>query len=198
MKLNKKHIPYFAAVVQTAQYALAGYFLIGVMGWFFVGIMGALISLALAYGASQFADIAQRRKGSSLTAMVIIMCFSPILIGTATWIHLTIIPNPYWRGVVSLVWGALPDLAVALSGFIAGKGLVEQGSQPLSTPSGRSAKGKTRSAKSSKVRTNISCRYAPQCDRTFVSQNAANAHARTCGFKPTVAMPAEQKAESKP
>lgn len=196
MKLNKKHIPYFAAIVQTAQYALAGYFLIGVMGWFFVGIMGALISLALAYGTSQFSDIAQGRKRSSLIAMIFIMTFSPVLIGTATWIHLTIIPNPYWRGVVSLVWGMLPDLAVALAGFIAGKGLVEQGAgKPQRQGAGRSAKGKSRSAKKSKVRANISCRYAPQCDRTFVSQNAANAHARTCGFKPIAVMPAEQKVE---
>jgi hypothetical protein len=197
MKLNKKHIPYFAALVQTAQYSLAGYFLIGVMGWFFVGIMGALISLALAYGTSQFADIAQGRKKSSLIAMIFIMSFSPILIGTATWIHLTIIPNPYWRGVVSAAWGLLPDLAVALAGFIAGKGLVEQGAgKPQKKRAGRLAKGKSRSAKPSKARANISCRYAPQCDRKFASQNAANAHARTCGFKPTVAMLQEQNVTS--
>lgn len=133
MKLNRKHIPYFAAIVQTAQYALAGYFLIGQMGWLFLGMMGALVSLALAYGASQFADIAQGRKKSSLVAMVLIMTFSPVLIGTATWLHLTNIPNPYWRAVVSLVWGMLPDLAVTLSGFIAGKGLVEN-SNKLSKP----------------------------------------------------------------
>jgi len=127
MKLNRKHIPYFAAIVQTSQFGLAGYFLIGVMGWFFLGIMGALVSFSLAYGASQFSDIAQGRKRSSFVTMVLLMSFSPILVGTATWLHLVSIPNPYWRGVVSLVWGMLPDLAVALSGFIAGKGLVEQG-----------------------------------------------------------------------
>jgi len=205
MKLNKKHIPYFAAVVQTAQYALAGYFLIGVMGWFFVGIMGALISLALAYGTSQFSDIAQGRKRSSLIAMIFIMTFSPILIGTATWIHLTIIPNPYWRGVVSLVWGMLPDLAVALAGFIAGKGLVEQGAgKSKRHGAGRSAKGKTRSAKGSgrskslsKPAAVIACRYAPQCDRSFKTQNAENAHAGQCGFKPTISMPVDQKAEKR-
>jgi len=130
MKLNRKHIPYFAATVQTAQYALAGYFLIGVLGWFFVGSMGALVSLAMAYAASQYADVAEKRKGPSLVALIGIMLLSPILVGTATWLHLTNIPNLIWRGVVSFAWGALPDAAVVLSGFAAGKGLFEQGNKP--------------------------------------------------------------------
>lgn len=127
MKLNKKHIPLYAVVVQTAQYALAGYFLIGWMGLFFVGIMGGLVSLALVYATSQYADIAQGRKTTSLIAMILLMVFSPVLIGTATWLHLAIIPSSLWRGVVSAIWGILPDGAVALAGFIAGKGMFETG-----------------------------------------------------------------------
>jgi len=211
MKLNKKHIPLFAVIVQTAQYALAGYFLIGVMGWFFVGLMGALVSMALAYATSQFADIARARKKSSFIAMLLIMSFSPILIGTATWVHLTVIANPYWRGVVSLVWGALPDLAVALAGFIAGKGLVEQSDRPRpaqrneQSVKGRSAKASGRSKSLSVSQVTIACRYAPQCGRSFTKDttlkatNAANAHARTCKFKPIeTVLPVElQKIEKK-
>lgn len=130
VKLNKKHLPFYAALVQTAQYSLAGYFLIGWMGWFFVGLMGALVSLSMAYAASQYADIAQKRKAGSFIALVALMFMSPVLIGTATYLHLDQITNPYWRGVVSAVWGVIPDGAVVLSGFIAGKGLVEQESKP--------------------------------------------------------------------
>jgi hypothetical protein len=36
------------------------------------------------------------------------------------------------------------------------------------------------------------CRYAGAgCGRKFASQNSANAHARSCGFKPTIAMPVD-------
>jgi hypothetical protein len=192
---QQKHIPYFAALVQTAQYSWQATF-DRCHGLVFVGIMGALISWRW-HMAQVNLPILHGSQEILLIAMIFIMSFSPILIGTATWIHLTIIPNPYWRGVVSAAWGLLPDLAVALAGFIAGKGLVEQGAgKPQKKRAGRLAKGKSRSAKPSKARANISCRYAPQCDRKFASQNAANAHARTCGFKPTVAMLQEQNVTS--
>lgn len=35
------------------------------------------------------------------------------------------------------------------------------------------------------------------CDRVFASRNAANAHARSCPFKPTISMPVEEKAKAK-
>lgn len=130
MKLNRKHIPYLAASIQTAQYSLAGYFLIGHLGWFFVGIMGGLVSLAMAYGASQFNDVPEKRRVSSFVALIAIMSLSPVLVGTATWLHLTIIPSLYWRGAVSFAWGVLPDMAVVLSGFAAGKGLFDAGKRP--------------------------------------------------------------------
>ena len=53
----------------------------------------------------------------------------------------------------------------------------------------RSARGKSRSAKT-KI---VECRYAGAgCERTG-SQPAMNAHARSCKFKPTISMPAEEK-----
>lgn len=201
MRLNRKHIPYLAAAVQTAQYALAGYFLIGPIGWFFVGSMGALVSIAMAYGASQYAEVAEKRKGTSLAALIGIMVLSPILVGTATWLHLTNITNPYWRGVVSLAWGALPDAAVVLSGFAAGKGLFDQGNQPKKPAKSAKRTAQTRSAKNKKPSKSLSefaCMYAGAgCDRTFKSQNAANAHARTCGFKPTISMPVDVSKKEK-
>lgn len=130
MKLNKKHLPFYAAFVQTAQYMLAGWLFMGWIGAICVGLMGSLVSLAMAYAASQFADIAEKRKASSKFFLVLMMCFSPILIGTATFLHLTQIDNLIWRGVVCAVWGFLPDGATALAGFIAGKGLVEQDGKP--------------------------------------------------------------------
>ena len=87
--------------------------------------------------------------------------------------------------------GLAPDAAIALGGFIAGKSLVQLGSdgeKPLSEVSG-SQKG--RSAKKSKKAATLSfsCHYAPSCQRTFKTQNAANGHARSCEFRPTISMP---------
>lgn len=49
-----------------------------------------------------------------------------------------------------------------------------------------------RSAKRAAKSSGISCRYAGAgCGRMFASQNAANAHARSCGYKPTIAMPVD-------
>jgi len=62
-----------------------------------------------------------------------------------------------------------------------------EANKPQKSASGRSAKGKSRSA-------NFECAHAGAgCGRTFASQNAANAHARTCQYKPTVSMPVEEK-----
>jgi hypothetical protein len=130
MKLNKKQIPIIAAFIQTIQFGFAGYIYAGWLGVFVLGIMGALVSLVVSYGSSQLADIAEKRKGQSTAAMIAVLFFSPILVGTATWLHLTIISNPIWRGVVSFAWGTLADLSPLLAGFVAGKGLFDAGKQP--------------------------------------------------------------------
>jgi len=187
MNLNRKQIPNFAAAVQTAQYALAGYFLIGHLGWFFVGSMGALVSLAMAYAASQYADMPERRKGASLVALIGIMLLSPILVGTATWLHLTDIANPIWRGVVSLAWGALPDAAVVLSGFAAGKGLFDQGKQKKRTAKQKGSsksKGKTTAKQTSRAKTmseQVECKWGCGLVDT---KGAVNAHSRFCVNNP--------------
>jgi len=168
MTLTRKHLPLVAAAIQTAQYSLAGYFLIGAMGWFFVGSMGGLVSLAMAYGASQVADVAKGRKLQSWVALFAMAIFSPVLVGSATFHHLDIIANPYWRGVVSGVWGILPDAAVILSGFAAGRGLFhEEKKKSVASP-----KGKKRSAKKSAKYP----RTCTHCDAQIKSPNAVGAH----------------------
>jgi len=55
----------------------------------------------------------------------------------------------------------------------------------------RSAKGNGRSAKKATLRANIACPHAGAgCTRTG-TQNAMNAHAGKCRFKPTISMPEE-------
>ena len=82
--------------------------------------------------------------------MIAVLFFSPILVGTATWIHLTIISNPIWRGVVSFAWGTLADLSPLLAGFVAGKGLFEQVKKVKQVKKGAS-KGKKVAGKKKQV-----------------------------------------------
>lgn len=134
MKLDKKHLPFYAASVQTIQYGFAGFLYFSWVGVFVVGSMGALISFSTAYAASQISDIAKGRKTASWAAMIALMLLSPVIIGTSLFYSLDVITAPVWRGIVSAVWGILPDGATALAGFIAGKGLVATDNKPTSKP----------------------------------------------------------------
>jgi len=185
MKLNKKQLPFYAAAVQTIQYAVAGYLLLGWIGAFSVGTMGALVSLSMAYASSQVsAEMAKSRKAQSYAALMGLMLLSPVIVGTATFYSLDIVTNPIWRAIVAGVWGIIPDGAVALAGFVAGKGMMDE---PKKKPQ-KSAGAKP--AKTTKSLSEFTCRYAGAgCGRKFASQNSANAHARSCGYKPTIAMP---------
>jgi hypothetical protein len=120
------------------------------------------------------------------------MIFEPVVLGVVNWwfmpadFRLTLGSYIVAGGaslIVSfvLVLGALVDRSL----------LPAQQSQKPQTPAEKPAQIRSAKKKSAqKPLSEIICRYAGAgCDRTFASQNAANAHARTCGFKPTVAMP---------
>lgn len=173
MKLHKKQLPFYAAFVQTAQYTLAGWLFMGWVGAVCVGLMGSLVSMTMAYATSQFSDIAQKRKAGSMVFLIALMSFSPILIGTATFIHLTQVTSLIWRGVVCAAWGFLPDGATALAGFIAGKGLVEQDHQPAK------AKGKPAKAAPKPAEEPAKPAFVCSCGRSFKTQPALNAHQRS-------------------
>jgi formate-dependent nitrite reductase membrane component NrfD len=63
-------------------------------------------------------------------------------------------------------------------------------SKPEPRPKTRSAKPSGRSKKAAARSADFACKY--QCGKAFPSQNAANAHAGKCKFKPTISMPKEE------
>lgn len=184
MKLNKKDLPFYAATVQTIQYGFGGYLYFSYIGIPVVGSMGALISFSVAYAASQINDIAKGRKLVSWVAMGALMILSPVIIGTSLFYSLEIIQNPVWRGIVSGVWGLLPDGATALAGFIAGRGLVEQESRPAKPAQQSQSKGKQTATKKSKAKAmaeQVECKW--HCGETG-TKGAMNAHSRFCEKNP--------------
>lgn len=177
MKFNKKQLPFYAAAVQTIQYSFGGFLYFSWIGVPIVGSMGALISFSTAYAASQINDIAKGRKVASWFAMVGLMALSPVIIGTSLFYSLDVIQNPVWRGVVSAVWGILPDGATALAGFIAGKGMM---SEPQKTAQQTGATPKIRSAKNKSAQ-QVACKWG--CGQSG-TQAAMNAHSSHCSKNP--------------
>lgn len=179
MKLNKKQLPFYAAIVQTLQYSFSGFLYFSWIGVPVVGSMGALISFSVAYAASQISDIAKGRKVASWFAMVALMALSPVIIGTSLFYTLDIIKNPIWRAVVAGVWGLLPDGATALAGFIAGRSLVEQEQKPI-----KPAKAKGKPAEKPNEPAKYFCKLADckgnpkTADGSFGTQSALNGHQR--------------------
>lgn len=184
----KRDLPYIAAFAQAAQFALAGSVLIGPKGWFFGGLLGLLVSLAVAYAASQYTDVAKKRQPWAMAGMVIIGIISPLIVGTSLYLDLSKELHPVWRGVVGAAWGILPDASVALVGFIAGKGL-SKADEATEKP----AKAEPKPAKPVEVPAlpiiaplvvaqSYACKYG--CGDERASQQAMNAHYRGCKMNP--------------
>jgi len=164
--LSPKHLPYFGAIVQAILFAIAGNEYFPVLGWL-VGLgFGAVVNYSVALASSRINDIAKNRKPLAFLALALLFCLSPVIIcSTLGWTMAT------------FSWAVACDLSIVLAGAISGKSLL-----PAETPQ-KSAPAKTKTAKVAQAK--MSCKYAPAgCGRTFASQNSANAHARSCAFKP--------------
>lgn len=163
--LSPKHLPYFGAIVQAILFSIAGAEYFPAFGWL-VGLgVGAVVNYSVALASSRINDIAKNRKPLAFLALALLFALSPVIIcSTLGWT------------LATFSWSVACDLSIVLAGAIAGKSLL-----PAETPQ-KSAERKAKPAKAPQA--NIKCRNAPAgCGRTFVSQNSANAHARSCGYR---------------
>lgn len=181
----KRDTPYLAAITQAAQFSLAGAILLGPKGWFFGGLLGLLVSMALAYASSQYADVAQKRKTWVMVGMIILGALSPIAIGTSMYLELPEIITPIWRGVVGAAWAILPDASVALVGFVAGKGMTNAGNEPAivkEKPEKPPVVVALPAVSPLPVAQSVACQYG--CGFERATQQAINAHYRGCKLNP--------------
>lgn len=180
-KFNPTSLPYIMALAQTIQIGHAGYVLMGWVGVLIGGVIGGGVSFSVAYAGSQIASLTgQKREKWANPAMFAMMGLSPLLIAAAAYISFSIISQPWLRWVTACSWAVAPDLAIFLTGLITGKKLVAEESGLQSE-----TKAKRKSAKRKKA--DYVCRYAGAgCGQKFATQNAANAHARGCAYKPTI------------
>lgn len=184
-KFNPIWLPYMGAFVQAVLFGLAGYDYFNLGPWgAAAGLgVGAVVNLSMAVASSRVSDIAKARKPLAYLSLVGLFCLSPVIICSSLG----------WS-IANLSWSLAADLSILLTGAIAGKSLISH-SEPAATPKPAEQPAQRRSAKKKSAQRSLSeipCRFAGAgCDRTFVSQNAANAHARTCEYKPIASMPVE-------
>lgn len=150
-----KWLPYLAAIAQIVQFMNAGFTLFSWRGLAAGTFLGALVSVSVAYGASQYSTSWPREKRLlSIASLIMLMTFSPIVVGSAAYIDLPAGEFGKWAIVLSAAWGILPDYSVALCGFTAGRSW-SKGEKPGATVTATPpATGATKPRKGGKVARN--------------------------------------------
>ena len=212
-KLTAEHILYGIAAANALRLgwayasADAGGQILSVPG--VVGaILGATVSIGTAFIAGKLGGkLTKARKAITWAAFVIVLILEPIILAPLTMTHMSepmaqlLGPGFGWAWSVALA--LVPSLVLA-GVAVANGSLVEAAAQQpqeassgsLSEPQTRSRKSSGRSAKKKSAAAEVPCRY--QCGQLFGSQNAANAHARSCAYRPTVLSLDELKKETTP
>lgn len=177
--LHPKNLPYAGAIVQAVLFSIAGNAHFPFMGWLLGLGVGVVVNWAVAYASSRISDIAKSRKALGIFGMASLMAISPVVICSSLG----------WT-VSNFSWAVACDLSILLSGAIAGKSLI-----PADVPQ-KSAEAEP--AKKKPARPSFACgNAAAGCGKTFASQNAANAHGRSCQYKPAAVFEAMVQKEVK-
>lgn len=183
-KFDPRWLPYFGAIVQAGLFAIAGDRYFGPFGWLIGLGVGAVVNASLAVASSKVSDVAQKRKVLAHVALVGMFLLSPLTITLSLFMPASVL--------TAIAWAMSPDLAIVLAGAIAGKSLVQSSdslkplSKSLSEKKSRSAKESGRSRSQSGPLVLVACRYEGAGCKKTGSQNAMNAHAKHCKFKPTI------------
>lgn len=214
-RLNAEMILYGISIANALRlgfaysYADAGGNILSMPGMFGL-VMGAVVSVGTAFVAGKLgARLTKARTRLTWIAFVMLLVLEPVILAPIT---MTDMPTALTDtlggrgGVMAWIWSAVlalvPSLVLAGTA-IANGGLVEASAQRPQNAEAADASGESETKKPtakrnangkplSKPQSEIPCRHAGAgCERTFQSQNAANAHARGCAFRPTVSMPVD-------
>ena len=166
-------------------------------------MLGGVISIGTAFISGRLgAKLTKARLRLTWIAFVTLLVLEPVILAPITMMDM---PDELRNTLGGFAWAWAVILALVPSLVLAGVSVASGGvvdavaPAPQSKPQSDASEdekplsGGKRSQKSQpKPPSEFVCAHAGAgCDRTFASQNAANAHARTCQFKPTVSMPVE-------
>ena len=187
--LDPKNLPYLGAVVQAVMFGIAGsVFFPNPYFGAVVGLgVGAVVNWSIALASSRITTIAEGRKRLANIALIGMLALSPTTI-TLSMFYPTQI-------YTAIAWAVDVDLSIVLAGAIVGKSLIADSepkkksakksqSETSGAAQGRSAKTAKGKAKGAAPLVTVACCHADRgCQRTG-SQNAMNAHANHCQYKP--------------
>lgn len=166
-KFDPRLLPYLAATAQAIQFTHAGYVLLGWAG-IPIGLgIGATVSLSAAYAATRISDVAKTRRPLSVAGLVTLMLISPACIAPASYLSFDGIGVEWVRILAAVVWAVAPDIAVVLSGAVAGKSLMHV-EQPAAPVERKPAKPK-----------NVFSKMC-DCGKMFSNARAYAGHCRVC------------------
>ena len=220
-KLSAEHILYAIAIANALRLAWA-YSTADAAGEILSlpGLFGLVLGFAVSFGTAFIsgklgARLTKGRKVMTWSAFIFVLLLEPFILAPITMTHMSsgmselMSPGFQWAWAVSLA--LVPSLVIA-GVAVANGGLVEATAQPSqpsvseslssagsgSAKSGvRSSKGNNRSAKISQPLKIYECPHTGAgCTVTKNTQEAINAHAGRCKFKPTIAMPVEQEVKA--
>lgn len=123
MKFNPKYIPWLAAVTTAIMLMRAAVEHFGAWGWVIGPLAGLVTSFSLATAGSNISDIAAKRKPLAYTALVGMVCVSPIVIGLSD-------PTP---DAATWAWAIFPDAAILLASAVTGKSLLAKPETQVTT-----------------------------------------------------------------
>lgn len=210
-KLTAEHILYSIAIANALRLAWAyatadaGGEVMSVPGLFGL-LMGAAASVGTAFIAGKLgARLTKARKILTWCAFVAVLILEPIILAPITMTHMSAsmsaLLGPGFSWIWSVVMALVPSLILA-GVAVANGGLVEATAQPaqsdgsgsLSGADAGSAKGSGRSSKGKLPLKVFECPHTGAgCTVTKTTQEAINAHAGRCKFKPTISMPKEEE-----
>jgi hypothetical protein len=203
-KLTAEHILYGIATANALRLAWAyatadaGGNVVSLPGFFGL-LLGATVSIGTAFISGKLGGrLTQGRKVLTWAAFVLVLVIEPIILAPITMSHMST-PMMALLGVWgSWVWAIslalVPSLVLAGVAVANGRLVEATAPKPLSEASESQSQGSARRAKKSKSQSLAACRYAGAGCEMKGSQNAMNAHARYCPFKPTISMPAYRTA----
>jgi len=207
LKLRAEHIMYAIALANALRLAWAyatadaGGNLLSLPGGF-GALMGAAVSVGTAFISGKLGSrLTKARKALTWIALVMLLILEPFILAPITMTHMSTsmaaVLSPGFAWVWAVALALVPSLVLA-GVAVANGGMVDgTAQQPPSEGSNSLSNGKAGSAKGSKKAATVHCRYeGAGCKRTG-NQAQMNAHAGKCPYKPTISMPAEEKANAK-
>jgi hypothetical protein len=169
-RFDPRTLPYLGALVQAVLFALAGYLYFDMGAWGAVAGfgVGAVVNLSLAVASSRISEVSQKRQFLARLALGVMIVLSPATIALSFFAPKTVF--------AAITWAADVDIAIVLTGAIAGKSLVKQDETPK-VASKETGKPASKARKPAKVAPQVARKAIPDTELlAYLQANPGESH----------------------